>query len=655
MTRRAELLGLAAITAVAALARFISLETVPPGLALDEGRMGLLAQAVLRGEDPRPWLHSMETPAWAPTVALFSFLPDSIFVLRAVPASWGTLTVPALWWAVRPAGGPAVALAAAFVLAVMRWHIALTRIAISGYFTPLVAVIAAGCLVRALAGRGTRWAVWSGVVAGAGMHWYAAARIVPLVLAAGLAGARRDGGPGWGALVRGWGAGVLAGFAAGGWYLPWHPERFLQRIREVGGEADSAGRWLEWTWRGLGALNVGGADLMHTYPAPGGSPLLGLVASVCWIPGIVLALRAAERPLRWMLGGWLAAGVVAGAFGGPHGMRQFLLAPVAALGTAVTAVALAGRLRGRGPVVALAALAAAHAGAELWRYAYGRHGGLDPLTVEWVYRGPDVAMATQLRDEAARRPVFWSPVARDPVNSPIEWYAGVQLFLATPPVRRDLPDSAETLDAVGGVVAFPMVSEFHLNLLRELYPGGEIWYGASVDPRRQVIIAVGPAALRRSKIPLSRTPELFRPMWEAERILEVRDVSGAIARTLALSRSWPGIGALHTLRAAALLAGGAYPAVVDAARDALAAGAAGGQVHLLLGGALLELRRFAEAVPALERAIREEPAGEEAWQGCIVALANSGRPDEARRRLRVAAQRFPGSRALAELAAQLSR
>ncbi len=654
MTRTAELRWLAAITAAAALARLPGLAVAPPGLLLDEGRMGLLAQAVLRGEDPRPWLHSVEILAWIPTVALFSFLPDSTAVLRLVPALWGTLTIPALWWAVRPVGGPAIALGAAAALALMRWHVALTRIAVSGYLMPLVAIVAAGCLARAWAHPGSRWWLLSGLATGVGMHTYPGSRVLPLVVGAGIAGWWRSeagalvGEPSRAASIRRWVAGFGAGFLVAGWYLPWNPERFLLRVGEVAAEVPDTGAALIGFVRGLGALNVGGSDLTHTWPAPGGSALLGPLANLLWLPGIALAVARSGGPVRWLLVAWLVAGF-AGGFAGPHGMRQFLLAPVAALGVAAACVALLRRVPAGGRAATIVLLLGAHAGGELWRYALGRHGGIAPGTVEWVYRGHEVALAGRLRAEAAAGATLnWSPAARDPQGTPVEWYGAPTLFLTGGAVGRDPAPAA-------GLVVFPVTSVLHRDVLTELYPRGTLWEGRLPDGRRAVALAVPVAETGRASIPLGATAELFRGMWAAELGLERGDPAGAAAAAHDLAGRYPAVAGIRTLHAGALYTAGDHRGAEVAAREAVHLGAPPGSPHLYLGAALLSRRAFAEAAAALEVATRHLPDNEQAWLGRVAALANAGQRERARSVMADALRRFPDSAAARHLAAQLNR
>ncbi len=61
-----------------------------------------------------------------------------------------------------------------------------------------------------------------------------------------------------------------------------------------------------------------------------------------------------------------------------------------------------------------------------------------------------------------------------------------------------------------------------------------------------------------------------------------------------------------------------------------------------VGKALIELYRFAEAVPFLERAVERDPGDHEAWTQLGEALANTGREDDARTALTMAKERARG-------------
>jgi tetratricopeptide (TPR) repeat protein len=61
-----------------------------------------------------------------------------------------------------------------------------------------------------------------------------------------------------------------------------------------------------------------------------------------------------------------------------------------------------------------------------------------------------------------------------------------------------------------------------------------------------------------------------------------------------------------------------------------------------VGKALIELYRFSEAVPFLERAVERDPGDHEGWTQLGEALANTGREDEARQALALAKERARG-------------
>lgn len=160
------------VSLVGAVMRMAGLASVPPGLWYDEARLLFQCAAVLE-EGRWSWLFFDAEPLQAlfalPSCALIGISAEG---LRMGAAVAGALTVPALWWFARPLWGRRVALGAALMLAVLPWHVILSRVGFRASTLPLCLVLTAGAFHRAVAGRGPGWWAAAGAAGGAGMCSY---------------------------------------------------------------------------------------------------------------------------------------------------------------------------------------------------------------------------------------------------------------------------------------------------------------------------------------------------------------------------------------------------------------------------------------------------------------------------------------------------
>jgi 4-amino-4-deoxy-L-arabinose transferase-like glycosyltransferase len=175
--RRTTTIALAVVVGVALLVRVVWLATLPTGVHGDEGATGIEAQHILRDGWIGPYsplaLGRPTGPMYltAPVVAL---LGNTVVSIRLVPALAGTLTVLALFFMLRRTVGIAGALAGAGVLAVMNWHIHLSRVGFNLADWGLFVVLAAWTLVEAVQRREWRWWAVAGALAGLGVYMYQA-------------------------------------------------------------------------------------------------------------------------------------------------------------------------------------------------------------------------------------------------------------------------------------------------------------------------------------------------------------------------------------------------------------------------------------------------------------------------------------------------
>ncbi|MFQ5611626.1 MAG: PA14 domain-containing protein [Anaerolineae bacterium] len=160
-------------------------EAVPFGTWYDEAISGL--QGVRWNAEPlfRPQFKENN-----PGQLIFLFaaalrwLGHSIQAIRLVQVGVGLAGVLAAYFFGRELHGPRFGLALAFFVAVARWHVNFSRIAMPGVDTPLFEFLTLLFLTRLLRRGYLRDAVWAGVSLGFGLSVYSAFRL--FVLAAGI-------------------------------------------------------------------------------------------------------------------------------------------------------------------------------------------------------------------------------------------------------------------------------------------------------------------------------------------------------------------------------------------------------------------------------------------------------------------------------------
>ncbi|OQA42073.1 MAG: hypothetical protein BWY52_02344 [Chloroflexi bacterium ADurb.Bin325] len=185
--------ALALVTALAAFLRCWQLDTIPPGFHYDEAYEALEAWRVLT----QPGYHPIFFAGNFGVEPMFIYLAAIAFrlfgaapvVMRGVGAAVGIVTVPALyllareWVQLDRRLPPALPLFAALALAIQRWHITFSRMAIEPILVPLFLVLLLWAFARGLR-TGSRWA-WAcfGLAAGLGPYTYPAGRLLPALAA----------------------------------------------------------------------------------------------------------------------------------------------------------------------------------------------------------------------------------------------------------------------------------------------------------------------------------------------------------------------------------------------------------------------------------------------------------------------------------------
>ena len=176
-----------ALTLLAAIFRFFRLHSLPAEMGLDPPYIYLGSQAILDGDRPIfvTLFPGQESGFFYLVAAMSRFLGLSFFTLKAASALIGTLTVPALYLLGRRLINGTVAMVAAVLLAVNRWHVLMSRTGLRPVLMPLLVVALLWTLARALYGGQRRDFAYVGLVLGLGAFAYTGALFLPLF--AGLA------------------------------------------------------------------------------------------------------------------------------------------------------------------------------------------------------------------------------------------------------------------------------------------------------------------------------------------------------------------------------------------------------------------------------------------------------------------------------------
>jgi len=153
-SRQIQVLVLSAIILLAALLRFYDLNQLPPGLHYDEAFKGVMARQLITGPD-RPIFFTenlTEEPMMEYATALsFLIFGDAAWHIRLVSAFAGIITVIALYFLARAIFQSRwLAALAAFVLAILYWHVNFSRLGMEPILTPMTMTLTFVFLWRAM-------------------------------------------------------------------------------------------------------------------------------------------------------------------------------------------------------------------------------------------------------------------------------------------------------------------------------------------------------------------------------------------------------------------------------------------------------------------------------------------------------------------------
>lgn len=199
LSRRAELIWVAAIMLVAVGLRWQGLEAVPPACWFDEAQNGLETLRILSGDwfffTPNNNGRGALQFFW--TAPFFWVFGSTVTSLRLASAVIGVATVPLVWLLGRKLASAWVGLFAAAFLACSYWHVSISRLGFDAIMTPAFDAAFLLCLVLAVKTRAWTWFAAAGVLVGLANYGYAASRASLLLLVLALILIVRSVPDGW--------------------------------------------------------------------------------------------------------------------------------------------------------------------------------------------------------------------------------------------------------------------------------------------------------------------------------------------------------------------------------------------------------------------------------------------------------------------------
>ncbi len=424
-SRRLDLFIVAAIILLAAFFRLYRLDQLPPGLHFDEAFNATMAQRVLSGvERPIYFTEDLteEPMAIYITALAFGIFGASPWSIRLVSALAGIATVAALYFLARVLFQSRwTAALAAFVLAILYWHINFSRLGMEPIFVPLTMTLAFGFLWRAMfsplqGGGELGWGV-TGIFLAATQYTYKAALFVPVLFILFIGSEILIDRKFWTRHGRGLVICVIIAvlvFAPLGLYLATHPAQFFERPSTVTAST-TASTIVDHVIKVAGMFLVQGDENPRSnLPS---RPALDLFLAVGFIFGIAICIARIRKPesrfLLWWLGVMSLPSVLTDF--APHFGRNIGATPAIALIVAYGFSTLIGRVQNSKPVLLPTARVACLLLTGLTFSTFStfndyfnvwssRTGAFDSFDVGYL------TLAQKLRDRPAGESLYLSPV-----------------------------------------------------------------------------------------------------------------------------------------------------------------------------------------------------------------------------------------------------
>jgi 4-amino-4-deoxy-L-arabinose transferase-like glycosyltransferase len=506
LTRRREIISVAAILLVAVFLRFYRLEQLPPGLHYDEAFNATQAQKVLAGVE-RPLVFSEDlteepTAIYAAAV-FFALFGASPFSLRLVSAVVGVLTIAALYALARQLlPSRQAALLSTFILAILYWHINFSRLGMEPIFLPLMLTAAIAFWARSLrtnapfdkGSEGLTFAL-AGLFLSLSLYTYKSALFVPILFGVFIAteiltdkGYLVRNSRNLALLIL---VAVLV-FVPLGLYWATHPSEFIERPSSVlVGPSALANN----------VAQVSGMFFLHGDENPRsnlpGRSVLDPLLAIGFIAGIVVSIASWRRVESRLLLLWLVIMVLPSVLTdfAPHFGRSIGAAPAVALITGVGFVAVIEKMPKKPFAYSLLALALAlstfstfHDYFDTWA---SRSGQFDSFDVGLL------SLAQKLHAEPPNETIFISPVDAN--------HYTIQFGLNGINVRSFDGRRVLALPEPGAVGAYGIIARDDarsLARLRTIYPAGRVVdtiYDYTAQPYAIIYHSDGPPVVNPQK------------------------------------------------------------------------------------------------------------------------------------------------------------
>ena len=340
----AEALLLLCIFGLAVFMRLYRLDSMPPGIFVDETNAATDALYILEGRPDSPFATGwFETPTMYAyyLLGLFKTIGINFAALKAASLIPALLTVAALYPLVRQMFGLPTALAATFLLAVNRWHVNMSRWGWNEVAPPLFQIGATYFLLRGARRRHLGDFALGGLLLGLGMYTYLSSRLVVAVLAAYVVyrliverGFLRRAWPGLLVFFLVW---AMAFAPLASTYVR-NPFTFWNRTRQVSvfNDVRRAGNYQP-LWDNVKAhvemFHVeGDHNPRHNLP---GEPMLDAVTGVLFLLGLGYSLYRWKDHRRGLLLLWLVITLLGGVLSlvseAPQGYRTLGVVPAIAI------------------------------------------------------------------------------------------------------------------------------------------------------------------------------------------------------------------------------------------------------------------------------------------------------------------------------------
>ncbi len=178
-----EFLGVAAVLAIGIWLRVRLLDIMPYGIECDEAAGGVHALDILEGRFNSLTAHPIGQPLFMllPKVLAIHFFDYGNLGMRFMAMLFGSLGILAFYLMGRYFFGPRIALAAAALFALSRWHIHFSRFGFSNTLFILLLMLGFYFLVKGLSSRSKWHFVFSGAAFSISLQTETAARLVPFI------------------------------------------------------------------------------------------------------------------------------------------------------------------------------------------------------------------------------------------------------------------------------------------------------------------------------------------------------------------------------------------------------------------------------------------------------------------------------------------